>query len=65
MLQTHNVLLKGSAGEGRGSGMVAKVSDFGMSIQMDRHQTHIDGMKNGTLTHMALGAEGTLCTGAS
>ena len=32
---------------------MAKVADFGLSVQMNTAETHISGLYQGTLTHMA------------
>ena len=48
--QAANVMLKGSGAPGRG--FVAKVADFGLSVQIDRLQTHMSNVFHGTLTHM-------------
>ena len=46
--------MSGGAGPNNGVAMMtAKISDFGMSIMMNRDQTHVTGMRNGTLSHMA------------
>ena len=50
-LKASNVLLKRSANEMRG--VVAKVSDFGLSVKMDLAETHVSKMYQGTMTHMA------------
>ena len=50
-LKAGNVLLKRSASEMRG--VIAKVSDFGLSVKMDLAETHISKMYQGTMTHMA------------
>jgi serine/threonine protein kinase len=34
-------------------GAVAKIADFGMSIQMDAAETHVSQWNMGTLSHMA------------
>ena len=34
-------------------GVTAKVADFGLSVQMDKAETHVSGLFQGTLTHMA------------
>ena len=47
----HNVLLKSSASEAKG--IVAKVSDFGLSHKMDNQATHVSAAYQGTITHMA------------
>jgi hypothetical protein len=36
----------------------AQVGDFGLSIKMDRHETHISHVFQGTMSHMAPGAGG-------
>lgn len=41
-LKTVNVLLKSAGGEGRG--FVAKVADFGLSVQIDKAQTHMSNV---------------------
>ncbi|KXZ47893.1 hypothetical protein GPECTOR_32g506 [Gonium pectorale] len=51
-LKARNVMLKSSGTEGRG--VVCKVADFGLAVKMDTvEQTHMSGMYQGTLTHMA------------
>ncbi|KAG2490227.1 hypothetical protein HYH03_011352 [Edaphochlamys debaryana] len=53
-LKARNVMLKSSGGAAEGRGVVCKVADFGLSLKMDRdEQTHMSGMYQGTLTHMA------------
>lgn len=47
-LKTGNVLLQPN-----GKAFVAKVADFGLSMQMDTQATHISNVKGGTLTHMS------------
>ena len=49
--QALNILLQGQPDEPRG--MVAKVADFGLSVQMNQTETHVSGLYQGTLTHMA------------
>lgn len=47
-------MLKNSGGEGLG--VICKVADFGLAVKMDTcDQTHMSGMFQGTLTHMAPG----------
>lgn len=41
-LKTVNVLLKSAGGEGRR--FVAKVADFGLSVQIDKAQTHMSNV---------------------
>lgn len=43
--------MKSSGQDGRG--FVAKVADFGLSLRMDPSDTHVSGMFQGTMTHMA------------
>ncbi|EFJ44676.1 hypothetical protein VOLCADRAFT_95120 [Volvox carteri f. nagariensis] len=51
-LKARNVMLKSSGTEGRG--VVCKVADFGLAVKIDTvEQTHMSGMYQGTLTHMA------------
>ncbi|PNW80365.1 hypothetical protein CHLRE_07g314500v5 [Chlamydomonas reinhardtii] len=51
-LKARNVMLKNSGGEGLG--VICKVADFGLAVKMDTcDQTHMSGMFQGTLTHMA------------
>ncbi|GFR47096.1 hypothetical protein Agub_g8666 [Astrephomene gubernaculifera] len=51
-LKARNVMLKSSGTEGRG--VICKVADFGLAVKMDTvEQTHMSGMYQGTLTHMA------------
>ncbi|PNH06725.1 Mitogen-activated protein kinase kinase kinase 11 [Tetrabaena socialis] len=53
VVQARNVMLK-SAGAGDGRGVICKVADFGLSVKMDTaEQTHMSGIYQGTLTHMA------------
>ncbi|GIL92905.1 hypothetical protein Vretifemale_20388 [Volvox reticuliferus] len=53
-LKARNVMLKSSGTEGRG--VICKVADFGLAVKMDTvEQTHMSGMYQGTLTHMAPG----------
>ena len=49
-LKAGNILLQPAPTKG---GLTAKVADFGLSIKMDRHQTHVSGVAAGTVTHMA------------
>ncbi|GAX77878.1 hypothetical protein CEUSTIGMA_g5320.t1 [Chlamydomonas eustigma] len=50
-LKSHNVMLTG--GGGNNCGVIAKVADFGLSVKMDRTETHVSKCFQGTLTHMA------------
>eukprot|EP00879_Flechtneria_rotunda_P008456 GHRR01008858.1.p1 GENE.GHRR01008858.1~~GHRR01008858.1.p1 ORF type:complete len:979 (+),score=314.62 GHRR01008858.1:172-3108(+) len=50
-LKARNVLLKSAGTDVRG--FVAKVSDFGLSVQVDPTETHVSNVYQGTLTHMA------------
>ncbi|GLC33042.1 hypothetical protein PLESTB_000377300 [Pleodorina starrii] len=51
-LKARNVMLKSSGTEGRG--VTCKVADFGLAVKIDTmEQTHMSGMYQGTLTHMA------------
>ncbi|GAX79558.1 hypothetical protein CEUSTIGMA_g6999.t1 [Chlamydomonas eustigma] len=50
-LKAQNVLLQSCSNEARG--VVAKISDFGLSLQMDDADSHISKMFQGTFTHMA------------
>ncbi|GIL44404.1 hypothetical protein Vafri_1882 [Volvox africanus] len=51
-LKARNVMLKSSGTEGRG--VICKVADFGLAVKIDTvEQTHMSGMYQGTLTHMA------------
>mmetsp|Transcript_36334 Transcript_36334/g.80856 ORF Transcript_36334/g.80856 Transcript_36334/m.80856 type:complete len:1087 (+) Transcript_36334:74-3334(+) len=50
-LKARNVLLK--THHASPSGYLAKVADFGLSLHMDAHQSHISGAFQGTPTHMA------------
>ncbi|KAI8472387.1 MAG: hypothetical protein J3K34DRAFT_209795 [Monoraphidium minutum] len=50
-LKARNILLKSAPAEGRG--FVAKVADFGLSMEIDPQDTHISGAFQGTVTHMA------------
>ncbi|GFR47720.1 hypothetical protein Agub_g9474 [Astrephomene gubernaculifera] len=50
-LKPRNVLLKGSTTDPRG--FVAKVADFGLSMQLDVHETHVSNAYHGTLAYMA------------
>lgn len=49
--QALNVLLQSNPDDPRG--VTAKVADFGLSVQMDKAETHVSGLFHGTLTHMA------------
>ncbi|GFR51737.1 hypothetical protein Agub_g14113, partial [Astrephomene gubernaculifera] len=51
-LKARNILLK-SGGCGDGRPYVAKVADFGLSMRMDPHETHVSNVYQGTITHMA------------
>jgi hypothetical protein len=44
-----------STGSTDGRGIVGKVGDFGLSLKMDVHETHISQVFQGTLSHMAPG----------
>ncbi|GAX73536.1 hypothetical protein CEUSTIGMA_g987.t1 [Chlamydomonas eustigma] len=50
-LKAGNVLLQGAVNTP--VGVVAKVSDFGLSFKMDQAETHVSSMFQGTQTHMA------------
>ena len=50
-LQVQNVLLRSNASEGRC--VTAKIADFGLSLKMDKQETHVSKVFQGTLTHMA------------
>ena len=50
-LKSSNILLKRSATDPRG--FIAKVSDFGLSQQINTSQTHMSNFYQGTLTHMS------------
>eukprot|EP00878_Enallax_costatus_P007009 GHUV01007345.1.p1 GENE.GHUV01007345.1~~GHUV01007345.1.p1 ORF type:complete len:1094 (+),score=299.39 GHUV01007345.1:294-3575(+) len=50
-LKARNVLLRSDAHNPRG--FVAKVADFGLSLTIDPHSTHISNAFQGTMTHMA------------
>ncbi|KXZ54296.1 hypothetical protein GPECTOR_5g382 [Gonium pectorale] len=50
-LKPRNVLLKGSTTDPRG--FVAKVADFGLSMRLDTHETHVSNAFHGTLAYMA------------
>lgn len=52
--KARNVMLSTGVTDGRG--IVGKVGDFGLSLQMDRHETHISQIFQGTMSHMAPGA---------
>jgi serine/threonine protein kinase len=41
-LKARNVLLK--SGSGGGKGYIAKVADFGLSIKLDTHETHVSNL---------------------
>jgi hypothetical protein len=47
-----------STGSTDGRGIVGKVGDFGLSLKMDVHETHISQVFQGTLSHMAPGMSG-------
>lgn len=51
--KARNVML--STGNTDGRGIVGKVGDFGLSLKMDCHETHISQVFQGTLSHMAPG----------
>lgn len=51
--KSRNVML--STGSTDGRGIVGKVGDFGLSLKMDVHETHISQVFQGTLSHMAPG----------
>jgi len=50
-LKARNVMLSSAGGEGRG--VRCKVADFGLAVRIDNNETHMSGMFQGTLTHMA------------
>lgn len=52
--KARNVML--STGSTDGRGIVGKVGDFGLSLKMDVHETHVSQVFQGTLSHMAPGA---------
>ena len=49
--QALNILLQSQLDNARG--VVAKVADFGLSVQMNNAETHVSGLYQGTLSHMA------------
>jgi serine/threonine protein kinase len=49
--QAANVLLQNDPAQSRG--VVAKIADFGLSVQMNLTETHVSGLYQGTLSHMA------------
>lgn len=51
--KARNVML--STGNTDGRGIVGKVGDFGLSLKMDMHETHISQVFQGTMSHMAPG----------
>ncbi len=51
LLQAGNVMLQSNMMNACGA--VAKIADFGMSVQMDVAETHISQWTCGTPTHMA------------
>ncbi|MEW5313558.1 MAG: hypothetical protein WDW38_005116 [Sanguina aurantia] len=52
-LKASNVLLKsGGSSEEDSRGFTAKVADFGLSMRMDPHKTHMSNVFHGTLTHL-------------
>jgi hypothetical protein len=54
-----------STGSTDGRGIVGKVGDFGLSLKMDVHETHISQVFQGTLSHMAPGELGLNAVGCS
>ncbi|KAI8471115.1 MAG: kinase-like domain-containing protein [Monoraphidium minutum] len=50
-LKARNILLKSAPAESRG--FVAKVADFGLSMEINPQDTHISNAFQGTITHMA------------
>lgn len=46
-LKPHNVLLQNKPFVDT-RGFIAKIADFGLSIQMEKEQSHVDGMRMGT-----------------
>lgn len=56
--KARNVML--STGSTDGRGIVGKVGDFGLSLKMDVHETHISQVFQGTLSHMAPGTSSSL-----
>jgi hypothetical protein len=51
--KARNVML--STGSTDGRGLVGKVGDFGLSLKMDSHETHVSQVYQGTLSHMCPG----------
>ena len=49
--QALNILLQSQPNDART--IVAKVADFGLSVQMNNIETHVSGLYQGTLSHMA------------
>ncbi len=49
--QVQNILLRSNASEGRC--VTVKIADFGLSLKMDKQDTHVSKAYQGTLTHMA------------
>lgn len=49
-LKARNVLLTAAVGH---RGFVAKVADFGLSVNIDPQDTHVSNLFQGTITHMA------------
>jgi len=50
-LKAQNVMLCSSGAEGRG--VTCKIADFGLAVRMEDTTTHMSGLFQGTLTHMA------------
>ncbi|KAF5841396.1 kinase-like domain-containing protein [Dunaliella salina] len=50
-LKAQNVMLCSSGAEGRG--VTCKIADFGLAVRMENTETHMSGLFQGTLTHMA------------
>jgi len=51
-LKAHNILLT-SQERDEPPHIVAKVADFGLSVLLNTEQTHVSGVNQGTVTHMA------------
>ncbi|KAG1675607.1 hypothetical protein FOA52_014195, partial [Chlamydomonas sp. UWO 241] len=50
-LKARNIMMQTSGKTG--SGLVAKIADFGLAMSLDHNQTHVSGAYQGTMTHMA------------
>ncbi len=50
-LKAQNVMLKSTGSEA--CGVIPKLADFGLSVQLSSSETHVSSLCQGTLSHMA------------